>query len=372
MRAERRADDLHGRTPPEEGAVAEEALARMQEQMTQAAALSHQGARAALQAQLDQNDEEGEAQRRALNGYLEELKGREDEAGDRIRAAEFTQEVDALVEEQRRAAADAAGPHVHDIIQHVHDPATFEALLEVQRLDEALESVPTTARQQQQQQQQQQQDAPPSSSKRGQQQQQPPSRNASARKPAGPSRKQMAEAAELAAIGGGALTPLLPPTANGQGGGGSSSRSGSAQKRIASTAPATLASVTASDSTFLTEQPGGGINDEVRALADEVARLKGIADRRRDPDTMSEASMSTMSASGSRRKGGIMNSASAIHGRAKEGHKSIGGVWMTAEDEARVDALLAEELAELEAAEGMMIQVPYGEGFMPCEEERGS
>ena len=136
----------------EEDAVAEEALARMQEQMTQAAALSHQGARAALQAQLDQNDEEGEAQRRALNGYLEELKGREDEAGDRIRAAEFTQEVDALVEEQRRAAADAAGPHVHDIIQHVHDPATFEALLEVQRLDEALESVPTTARQQQQQQ----------------------------------------------------------------------------------------------------------------------------------------------------------------------------------------------------------------------------
>ena len=106
----------------EEDAVAEEALARMQEQMTQAAALSHQGARAALQAQLDQNDEEGEAQRRALNGYLEELKGREDEAGDRIRAAEFTQEVDALVEEQRRAAADAAGPHVHDIIQHVHDP----------------------------------------------------------------------------------------------------------------------------------------------------------------------------------------------------------------------------------------------------------
>ena len=66
-----------------------------------------------------------------------------------------------------------------------------------------------------------------------------------------------------------------------------------------------------------------------------------------------------------------MNSASAIHGRAKEGRKSIGGVWMTAEDEARVDALLAEELAELEAAEGMMIQVqvPYGEGFMPCEEE---
>ena len=179
----------------------------------------------------------------------------------------------------------------------------------------------------------------------------------------------MAEAAELAAIGGGALTPLLPPTANGQGGGSSSSRTGSAQKRVASTAPATLASVTASDSTFLTEQPGGGINDEVRALADEVARLKGIADRRRDPDTMSEASMSTMSASGSRRKGGGMNSASAIHGRAKEGHKSIGGVWMTAEDEARVDALLAEELAELEAAEGMMIQVPYGEGFMPCEEE---
>ena len=108
----------------------------------------------------------------------------------------------------------------------------------------------------------------------------------------------MAEAAELAAIGGGALTPLLPPTANGQGGGSSSSRTGSAQKRVASTAPATLASVTASDSTFLTEQPGGGINDEVRALADEVARLKGIADRRRDPDTMSEASMSTMSASG--------------------------------------------------------------------------
>ena len=131
----------------EQVAIVAEALSRMHEQMAQLAAESQLRDRAELTAQLDRLHTTAAMQRKALHSYLDELRSREDEAGAVLRTAAFASQVEVLVEEQRRAAAVAAsspGPHVHDLIRYVRDPATFEALLEVQRLDEALENTPRT------------------------------------------------------------------------------------------------------------------------------------------------------------------------------------------------------------------------------------
>ena len=69
----------------------------MQEQVTTAAQLSHESDRAKIQAQLTHDDEAKGAQRQALLSYLEELRQREDEAGQAIRDSAFSDEVEACL-----------------------------------------------------------------------------------------------------------------------------------------------------------------------------------------------------------------------------------------------------------------------------------
>lgn len=131
----------------------EEALERMKTEMLAAKELAVQGDRAALQRELIARDQAARDERDALNGYLEQLRSRQDETGDAIRSSAFATDVDELAQRARDGGYDVSsaggGVDIRDggssadvakIIQHVNDPATFDALLEVQRLDEAIQS----------------------------------------------------------------------------------------------------------------------------------------------------------------------------------------------------------------------------------------
>lgn len=379
----------------EEDATIAESLSRMQERVAQAAVMTQQNERAALQQQLTQTDLHKQSQRQALLSYLDELKAREDEAGDAIRQPEFSHEVDSLVQEQRRATeeharAEAATsePHVHDILQHVQDPATFEALLEVQRLDEALGSVPKNAQQAEQQQQQQlelqlQQHAAAaaaggagaaSSGRRAK----PPSRSSSARRPGAPAQPPPpiqplltlpsagVAPAGVPNAGVPAGRPRGPPSAGSARGSVSSARGGSDSGRSPSRHPPSPSAGAAG--TFLTgtdEVVPAATGDVVAALTEEVARLKGISVSGGDRDEVGSVSGTSTA---SRRSA---SSSRFVNGAGK--HKSLGGVWMSAADEARVERLLEALEAEMddESLRGYYEHgiIPDGEGYNPPAEE---
>ena len=145
------ADGAQSKAEQEEEDGIEEALERMQSEMEAAKVRAVAGDRAALQKQLDDRDGRAREERETLLSYIAELRSREDEAGEAIRSADFETDVVELTDRGRleraneeahadgRATKRSQAPLVAKVIQHVKDPSTMDALLEMQRLDEALE-----------------------------------------------------------------------------------------------------------------------------------------------------------------------------------------------------------------------------------------
>jgi len=95
--------------------------------------------RAGLQAELESRETEAREERAQLNAYLQQLQGREDEAGDEIRGEGFERAVEQLAtaEQCRRGVAEAQ-QGLQQMLALTSDPQLREQLLEVQRLDEML------------------------------------------------------------------------------------------------------------------------------------------------------------------------------------------------------------------------------------------
>lgn len=272
--------DHEGQTPE-----VEEALERMQSEMEAAKERALQVDRIVLQQQLEQHDGVAREEREALHGYLDELRSRQDETGDALRSADFEKDVDQLaLEAQRTGNAGGGGPAqatVSKIIEHVKDPATFDALLEVQRLDEALEST---------------------------------------------ERKQAEQATTFlteSATGG------RPPTAD-------SSRPSSAR----STAPKRI---------------DGVLGKSLNALNDEIGRLKGIEGGAAPTPALSASAMS--SATSSTSTSAYPDGRLVVGGR----RRGEGGKWISVADEARIEALLADDANDED-------ECAYGQGYRPPQE----
>ena len=355
------------------------------EQMKQHAQAAQQaalkGEREAILGQLQNRDTSAAAERQALAGYLDELRSRDDEAGDAVRAPQFASDVEQRVaqEQQLSRAADGKGAGAGDvaqIIQHINDPATFEALLEVQRLDEALAGAMSSR---------------PSSA----QQREPGAQGGRGGGGGGGGGGVLANGKPRA----GALRPnsqprgkpsqpppLLPLPAHSQ----PQSRNASRQQpqpqpqskllrnqneSSASSLRGTPRSTPRGDGTFLTTTEGEdqiSAADAVSALAAEIEKLKGIE--------------GGAGAGGGRRgaKGGAADAEGEAEadwrpGLVVGGRRKVAGIWISLEDEARMDALLGADaaLSEVErlAADAAddaalaRLSCPDGEGYRPAAEE---
>lgn len=325
-------------------------LEQMQEQALAAQADARRNERETLLGQLLSRDESARAERDALNGYMEEMRTRQDEAGDAVRGVDFASEVDSLAQQQRSGAAAAASGSAGDvaqIIQHVQDPATFEALLEVQRLDEALVE---SAR-------------PPTA---------PEKKAAGAPTGGKPDRKAGAGtgAARSSSRPGSQSRSKLPAQPQSQSQPQSQQRSRQPLLTPSSSASGTPRAADGTATTFLTSNDdgplvGGASSDAVNALAEEIQKLRGI-DAAAASDRLSSASAASVSMS-------EMEQQQRSDGLVVGGRRSVGGVWISVVDEARIDRLLGEDaaLTELEAAvvDDAAYACPDGEGYRPCAEE---
>ena len=95
--------------------------------------------RAGLQAELESRETEVRKEREQLHAYLQQLQGREDEAGEEIRGEGFERAVGQLApEEQCRRGVAGAQQGLPQMLALTSDPQLREQLLEVQRLDEML------------------------------------------------------------------------------------------------------------------------------------------------------------------------------------------------------------------------------------------
>ena len=95
--------------------------------------------REGLQAELAKHEGEAREERQQLLAYLEQLRGRDDEAGSEIRGQEFGWRVEQMAteEQSRRGVAEAQQGMAH-LLAITADPQLREQLLEVQRLDDLL------------------------------------------------------------------------------------------------------------------------------------------------------------------------------------------------------------------------------------------
>mmetsp|Transcript_5149 Transcript_5149/g.13559 ORF Transcript_5149/g.13559 Transcript_5149/m.13559 type:complete len:450 (+) Transcript_5149:83-1432(+) len=128
-----------------EDAEIEETLHRMHSEMQAAKDRAAMSDRSSLQEELLSRDVRAREGREALNSYLEELRARQDETGDALRSSDFASDVQELAQRERMQYDQEDGDRsavapadMSSIMQHVQDPATLEALREVQRLDSAL------------------------------------------------------------------------------------------------------------------------------------------------------------------------------------------------------------------------------------------
>ena len=96
-------------------------------------------ARAGLQEELRRQEAAAREERDALLAYLDELRGRDDEAGSEIRGDGFGRRVEELAaEEQSRRGVAEAQQGFAQLAAITDDPKLREQLLEVQRLDDLL------------------------------------------------------------------------------------------------------------------------------------------------------------------------------------------------------------------------------------------
>ena len=336
-------------------------LEQMAAQAVNAQAAARQGERDALLEELLRRDEATQKEREALQGFMEELLLRDDEAGDAVRADEFATEVDARAEQQRSVAASSSEPDIAQIIQKVRDPATFEALLEVQRLDEAIETFakrPATPKA-----------AAAATADKDHKDHKAASAKAAARgsalgraasRPGSQSRSKL----EKAPPGPGAAAAVQSAP---------QSQQRNRQPLLASSSVASSVSATPrqENRTFLTADDDGLVApatsepaDAVSALAVEVQKLKGI-DASGPAASDSQAASSAKLTSTSDEGGPIPASGLVVGGR-----RSVGGVWMSLVDVERIERLLSAGISELEkAAEDALLVCPDGEGYRPVAEQ---
>lgn len=360
---------------------------------------SRKAEREALLDRLQTRGQSAAEERQALAGYMEELRARDDETGDAIRGTEFTKEVDQRIAQEQKLARvtqgggdDANAGTVAHIIQHVKDPATFEALLEVQRLDEALAegeknhsrgsaqaeaSSPTPRgggaaaahgkphKAANGKQHANGTSARPSSQPRGKQQQQ--------NTPPLPLQSQSQPQSRQAA-----RKPLLL-----------SSQPGSATSSLHSTPRSNGIFLTSHDGLLAPSssasdvgvEEGTGTADAVSALAAEIEKLKGIdgagsnsrassASRRAPPSAQQGGSEAEDNANASAEAGS--------KGLVVGGRRRVAGMWISVEDEARIDALLGEDaaLSELERLvvdaddeRLLLLECPAGVGYQPSTQD---
>ena len=310
--------------------IIEEALTQMQSQMLAAEVHAAQADRAALQEHLVNRTDAARDEHKALQSYLEQLRSRQDETGDAMRSANFETEVDTLANRGRAeretgtgAASGGRDVSVDRIMKHVNDPATFEALLEVQRLDEALKSS------------EQQQQTP-----RGLRGLAPTEQAGAAR-----SRPESARRMPRAAPSVGLVAP----------------------RNAAPDAGPTF--LTEGDAPSLPSPTGGGVGtrsateDAVSALTEEIGKLRGLegghtslgvsqgscADQQDDMASADYFTVGSLTV-GSRRRG-------------------LGGIWISVADEARIEALLADEQGGVDGEDEHVWSCAAGEGYQPPKEQ---
>ena len=300
------ADGAQSKAEQDEEDGIEEALERMQSEMEAAKMRAVAGDRAALQKQLDDRDGRAREEREALLSYIEELRSREDEAGEAIRGADFEADVVELTGRGRlerangeahaddRATKRSQAPLVAKVIQHVKDPSTMDALLEVQRLDEALE---VTERRQ------------------------------------GEARGTFLTEASAGTRAMSASGRPPPPGAP------SSLPRGKAPKSPP-------------------KAPADSLGESLSALNAEIGRLKGI-------DTSAAAASTRSDSEVSARLSQTEDGRFTVGGRRR-----VGGVWITVADEARIEGLMGESSgsgAELDDDDDLLgtMGVGYGEGYRP-------
>jgi len=306
-------DHAHGNLADEDPAPEiEEALERMQTELQAAKARAVLGDREALQIELLNRDGRAKEGRDALNNYLEELRSRADETGDAVRSAGFASDVDALAQRGRlerveydSTAGGGAVPatqasNVAKIIQHVNDPATMDALLEVQRLDEALASTEL--------------------------------KQAEAQQSGGSTFLTEASAGDAATAS--AAREPKPKV-----------RKSAADQRASDASDASTADA---------------LGASLSALHEEIGRLKGIesSGAMADGQLRADSIHSTSKPSATGEPDGQF-----IVG----GRRRVGGVWISVADEARIEALLAEDGVG-EGADEDEAAVGFGQGYRPPRE----
>ena len=95
--------------------------------------------RAGLQAELESRETEARQEREQLHAYLQQLQGRDDEAGEEIRGEGFERAVEQMAtQEQCRRGVAEAQQGLQQMLALTSDPQLREQLIEVQRLDEML------------------------------------------------------------------------------------------------------------------------------------------------------------------------------------------------------------------------------------------
>ena len=359
-----------------DGAV-EEALLRMQDQVLSAQRVQARCERESLQTQLSSRDHTRSAERDDLAQYLDALRGRDDETGDALRSSAFATEVDQLARRDRSqrsedTAAAASGGVASGVgglshaLQAVDDPATFEALLEVQRLDEAIASCGASGGS----------GGGGSAGAAGNVAgagSHGPTGVAAAAAPAPSHRRRPQSQPARAAATSAAGQPLLPApsapvtsavavaSAGGGGGGG---------------APTFLTSAAAEGGPTPRSPKGaaggGGGGDAVAALSKEIERLKTI--NATAIDGLASSSSLSISSNSSKATARAAAAAAADGGFTVGGRRCVGGVWMSVADDERATALLAESsaLRELEGGDGAASPdgwesdaCPEGEGYRP-------